>query len=393
MAKRSRRVWRGAVGVALGVGAAVSAGIYGLGAYFARRIVSPAPTEEPLRVLEVNRRRHPHSITLTRGQDAELIGRRYSFLFDEGRGRVKIGLTLRQDRESIERELISIDQGQLMRGVKGRLSGWWYSSPEEIPGRHENITIETEVGFVPAWLFEPSKDAAAPTASEPADFAIHVHGRGGSREETLRGVQVFSELGWRSIVITYRNDPGAPSSPDGRYGLGTTEWRDVDAAIRDATSRGAKRVVLVGWSMGATAVLIAARESVHRSVISALVLESPAVSWPDIIDHHGRLSRVPAPSRRIGLRSIMTGAQLTGLDEGIPIQLLTPEVFAATLEHPTLIFASDGDTFVPQEPAYELARLRPDLVTLDRFDEGEHVKLWNVDPERWERSLRGFLAE
>lgn len=383
MGKQQRQGFGRLVGALAVLTAVAGAGLTAFGHYFARRIVTPEAAEEPLRVLEVNRKRRPHSLTLARGTDADLPGRQYSFLFDGGTGHARIGLILRQDARTVERELLSVETGQLSAGSRGRVTGWWFSDPRQLDIEWTNVVIETDIGPMPAWLF-------GPTVHE--QYAIHVHGRAGAREETLRGVRTLARMGFSNLVISYRNDPGVPPSSDGRYGLGTSEWRDVDAAIREAVSRGAQRIVLVGWSMGATAVLIAARESEHRDRISELILESPAISWPEIIEHHGRRSRVPSVSRRIGIRAMENGSPLTGLGRGIPVNLLTPEVFAATLDQRTLVFASDGDTFVPPEAAYRLAELRPDIVTLERYEQGEHVKLWNVDPRRWERAVHTFLT-
>jgi hypothetical protein len=65
---------------------------------------------------------------------------------------------------------------------------------------------------------------------------------------------------------------------------------------------------------------------------------------------------------------------------------------AAELRVPVLMIHSDADEFVPNGPSLELARLRPDLVTLVPWHEGRHTKEWNTDPERWEREVAGFLV-
>src|SRR5699024_2637787 len=66
----------------------------------------------------------------------------------------------------------------------------------------------------------------------------------------LRVIPLLHRLGLTSLTITYRNDTGAPASADRMHHQGLAEWEDTDAAIEYAVRRGARRIVLKGWSMG-----------------------------------------------------------------------------------------------------------------------------------------------
>jgi len=190
--------------------------------------------------------------------------------------------------------------------------------------------------------------------------------------------------------MSYRNDADAPQSADGKYGFGIAESADVEAAIDDAVRGGAKTILLIGWSMGATAVLQAAERSAHRDMIAGLILESPAIDWLDILRHQAKLAKLPSRVAGIGTTLFHKGHRLTGLHLPIAVHELTAERWAATLNVPTLIHVSDADTFVPPAGALRLASLRSDLVTLRRLPEGEHVKLWNLDRAGWEEATAEF---
>ena len=57
------------------------------------------------------------------------------------------------------------------------------------------------------------------------------------------------ELGYRSMIISYRNDPGLPKDPTGIFQYGTTEWKDINGAINEALKY-TDNVILWGTSGG-----------------------------------------------------------------------------------------------------------------------------------------------
>ncbi|MCK2218304.1 hypothetical protein MF672_031605 [Actinomadura sp. ATCC 31491] len=83
-----------------------------------------------------------------------------------------------------------------------------------------------------------------------ATWVVAVHGRNGRRKAELKILPVVHRLALPFLDISYRNDEGAPPSPDGLLHLGDLEWRDLEAALRQAQSMGARRFVLYGTSMG-----------------------------------------------------------------------------------------------------------------------------------------------
>ena len=81
--------------------------------------------------------------------------------------------------------------------------------------------------------------------------------------------------GHRVLAVDFRAKGGSDGAPGA--GLGRYD-RDIVAAVRWARAHGATRVVLVGASMGATAVLSAA----GRVPVDAVVSLSAPAEWPDL---------------------------------------------------------------------------------------------------------------
>ena len=207
---------------------------------------------------------------------------------------------------------------------------------------------------------------------------------------------MFHALGITSLVVSYRNDGEAPRSRAGTYTLGATEWRDVDAAVGFARRRGAKRILLMGWSMGGAIALQLSLNSAHRDAIAGLILESPVVDWR-------ARARVPG-ARRCACRTAVSGLAIGALQSewatpitragsAIPFDRLDVVARAAELRHPILILHSDDDGFVPSDASHDLVAARPDLVDLKVFEVARHTKLWNYDQERWSDSIRSWVAE
>ncbi len=365
----------------LGLALALSAG--SVATAFARGIVTPVRRRhESIRVLGVNTA--GDRITLRPHPDALLPGN-YSFWFAQGGGHTRVGEITGRSETTVTRELIATDFGDIRSARTGRFAGWFYLGPRELGFPYDNVTVATPVGRAPAWLI--------PAERSTDRWVIHVHGRATRRPEALRGVPVFREAGFTSLLISYRNDEEAPPSGDGRYALGDTEWADIDAAIDFAVAGGAKSVVLMGWSMGGAVALQAALRSTHGSVIRAVALDSPVVDWVDTLNYQGDARRLPRPVKRgaIGILGSRWSRLLTGLSVPVDFARLNVLERAQELRVPILLLHSDDDGFVPSSGSRELAAARPDLVTFVPFETARHTKLWNYDRDRWNGAIAEWL--
>jgi len=311
----------------------------------------------------------------------------YSLWFDEDRGHARVGVILAQDEHSVLRRLHGVQRGDLERASHGRWAGWWYLTPADLDLPYLEVNMATDVGSAPAWRI----DAQAPGDA----WVIQVHGRAVTRSEGLRAVTVFREAGYHCLLISYRNDGDAPPSHDGRSALGDEEWRDVEAAIEYARREGARRIVLMGWSMGGATVLQCVMRSPLASHVDAVVLDSPVVDWLSVLRFQAAAAGLPSAVRDVALAMLSSdrGSQWVGLNEPIDFDRLDIVARSAELSIPILLLHSDDDGYVPSNGSIALAAARPDVVRLERFAVARHTKLWNYDPDRWERAIRTWLSD
>ncbi|MBA8816085.1 alpha-beta hydrolase superfamily lysophospholipase [Microbacterium halimionae] len=348
----------------------------------ARLVVTPAARRADLKILALDT--SAQTITVSRTPDTALPGR-YG-LFTVGTEQyVKIGTVLAEDEKTVTRKLLTHIGAHARLAPDAAFSGWYFDRPEQLHLPYVSELIGSAVGPCPAWLF-PSP--------EPSDtWCIQVHGRGTTRAECLRAVPLFHAQGINTLVVSYRNDGEAPRSRTGTYALGATEWRDVDAAVGFARRRGAQRIILMGWSMGGAIALQLALTSAHRDRISGIILDSPVIDWRVVLNYQAAQLGLPRVVRDLAIETLSSewGTVITRTGAPIPFDRLDVVSRADQLQHPVLILHSDDDGFVPSDASHDLASARPDLVEMNVFDTARHTKLWNYDPERWEKTIRSWV--
>ncbi|TYC96602.1 alpha/beta hydrolase [Arthrobacter echini] len=274
------------------------------------------------------------------------------------------------------RYVVRGDVGRVAADQRGQLSGFMGKTPMDFGLLYKDV----DIGGRPAWEI-PTKSPS------PGAWVIHVHGLGSSRQQCLRGVSVFEQLGFTSLVATYRTSLDLGDQAARRSTLGTTEWSDVAAAAAYATSRGASEVLFVGWSLGASIALHAAREAPTIPTVGA-VLVSPALDWETIIDARLKKRRLPAwlcgwtismfnvfrwpPSPKINLRHL-PGSSAT-YDPGFP----------------TLVFHGSADTSVPVNSSRSFAARNPTRASYVEFDHAHHTLEWNSAPAQWEQAVQDW---
>lgn len=391
--------WSSLAAVSGVVAGSVAAGaVSGLAGVFARTVVTPVKTPaEDLEILAVVHGETGQEIILPATEETTVPGT-YSLVFDGGASVARIGAVTSFDPRdgTVQRQIEQVYSGDITRAVRGRWTGFVYPDPRAAGYETEDVKIPVENGSAPAWLVrpEPLREGSRRRPGEGA-WAVMVHGRGTKRTEGIRAVSTARSLGMTSLMISYRNDGDAPAAQDGRYGLGTTEWQDVEAAVAYALEQGATEVVLFGWSMGGAVCLqLVDRSELAASAVAAMVLDGPVINWIEVLAHQAKANRLPEASGRLGqwLMSNKAGRWATGLAAPLDLKAMNWVARAEQLRVPTLILHSEDDDFVPLGPSVELAAKAPQLVSFVRFRQARHTREWNVDPEKWHRAVSIWLS-
>ncbi len=360
----------------------------GLGSYFVRQILTPTRPREDETIVAVD----AGTVTFKRTPGSGAPGR-YGLHWDAMAGHARVGEITAQDNTLVTRRLLRVDNGELHPG-RARLNSYFFPQPSVHDGTElYDVTYDGPIGPMAAWASAADTGANELGVDKGDIWAVLVHGRGASRAETLRAVPLLRDIGLEILIPTYRNDPDAPASADGRYHLGLSEWRDVEGALDYAVNRGARQIVLFGWSMGGAIVLQLLAHSAHADRVVAVVLDAPVVSWRQVIDYHAGLHRVPLSLSHTGQRLIgqAWSKSFGGVSVPLPITHTDWISRADDLHVPTLLIHSEDDDFVPYGPSSDLARARPDVIQFETWQDALHCREWNVDPVRWRRVVEEFV--
>jgi pimeloyl-ACP methyl ester carboxylesterase len=315
----------------------------------------------------------PGRVVLERSEQSERPG---VYGLEWQAGHAIAGPVLKEDEETVTRELREVD-GYLAPGTEVAIDPTVYvGDPSQALGLPSStVAIRGELGPMPAWRI-PGRGRT---------WAIVVHGINSNPETGLRIAPTLRRAGLPTLLVTYRDDLGAPPSPDGFHHMGLTEWRDLAAAARYALAHGARRLVLVGYSMGGAIVSQFMQRSPLADRVAGLVLDAPALDWQAILAFNATEMGFPAFASLPVEWAI--GARIDADWESLDA-LRHPDAF----QLPILLFHGTEDDLVPISTSDEFAALLPRRVTYFRVPAAGHTQGWNVDPQLYERRLSAFLG-
>lgn len=302
-----------------------------------------------------------------------------------GEIRAVSGLEVTRDFDLVSGVTPQVCNGSLETCKPVDIEGWAFETdPGDVDLAFEEVSFDAPLGTLGAWQV---------AADGGTTWAIHVHGWRASRREAIRSLPAFSEAGVTSLVIDYRNDPGAPADPSDLYRFGRTEWEDVEAAVRFALDQGASDVVLVGYSTGAAAHASFMENSRLADHVRALVFDAPNVSMGDVVKNAA--SDMTLPGTPIPVPGSLTWVAMVMADMRFDVDWDAVNYVPRAgefLNKPTLIFHGTDDGRVPVAVSRALAEASSQ-VTLVETEGADHVTSWNVDPYGYSETLVQFLAD
>jgi pimeloyl-ACP methyl ester carboxylesterase len=315
----------------------------------------------------------PGRIVLARSEDSERPG---VYGLDWTGGHAIAGAVVADGADTVTRRLLAV-RGYLAPEMDVGIEANAYAGdPGEAFGLpFSDVSVPDELGPMPAWSIPGRGDT----------WAIVVHGINGTPQVGLRVVPTLHRARLPTMLITYREDLGAPPSPDGFHHMGLTEWRDLDAAARYALAHGARHLILAGYSMGGAIVAQFMQHSPRASRVVGLVLDAPALNWKRILEFNA--TRMGLPGFSALPVEWVIGARIDADWEGLDALQHTED-----FQLPILLFHGTDDEVVPIATSDEFAAELPRWVTYYRAPEAGHVEAWNVAPRLYERRLATFLA-
>ncbi len=252
-------------------------------------------------------------------------------------------------------------------------------TPKSVSGLdYETIYYQSDLGEFPAYL----------TKDGDVGIVIFVHGfRGDYSREVFAKMRAgeIVDMGYRSMIISYRNDKGLPKDPSGIFQYGTTEWKDIDGAI-DRALEFTDNVVLWGTSGGGGPISSWLGNVGDKTKVKGIIYEAPVINFWESVEVNGAARYPWVPQQLFGYFKIFTEIRY-----GIDFEDMNFTDNVINSDIPVLLFHGDDDEWVPVEMSDLIAENRDTNFTYIRYENVGHVTSWNADPDNYVYQLDAFF--
>ena len=317
-------------------------------------------------------------------------------------GDAVVGNIISTEGVIVERELINLNgtivEGDRIRGTslvvrdnKGEYkilgtSSWSGQAAEGVytPKSVSNLDYETiyyqsDLGEFPAYL----------TNEGDIGIVIFVHGfRGDYSREVFAKMRAgeIVDMGYRSMIISYRNDKGLPKDPSGIFQYGTTEWEDIDGAI-DKALEYTDNVVLWGTSGGGGPISSWLGNVGDKSKVKGIIYEAPVINFWESVKVNGAARYPWVPQQLFSYFKLVTEIRYS-----IDFDNMNFTDSVINSDIPVLLFHGDDDEWVPVEMSDLIAESRDTNLTYIRYEKVSHVTCWKADSYKYVYQLDLFLS-
>jgi pimeloyl-ACP methyl ester carboxylesterase len=268
------------------------------------------------------------------------------------------------------------DPAQLSSGEKIKALLLGVSNPRPVnthlPERpYETISIPSGKLQLEAWLIP---------ADSPRGTVILFHGYGSEKSGMLLRAEQFLQLGYSTLLVDF---PGSGGSDGMQTTIGFKEAGCVTDCYNYMRDKGEKRIVLMGSSMGAAAVMKAVSEQSLQP--EAVVLECPFGTMYGTVCARFRTMHVP----RVPMAGLLTfwGGVLNGFwafDHN-------PQDYATGIHCPSLMLYGGMDDKVSAAETQGIYEGLAGVKQLKTFPHAGHDNCLLLYAEDWQQTVKGFL--
>jgi pimeloyl-ACP methyl ester carboxylesterase len=219
---------------------------------------------------------------------------------------------------------------------------------------------------------------------------VVVHGRGGDRQDSAFGrtVEIGAALARRGHPVLLFDLRGSGRSGGTRSTLGAHEVRDVGGAIDYLAGRGlaGEGVVLLGYSMGGSTALLAARDDPR---VRAVVEDSGYAELGDIVARRVPLESGLPPFFTPGV--VLMAWPLIGAN-AYAIRPVEAAPVLAARGVPLLVIHGEADDFIPVAHGRRIAAAYGPAAATYFVPGAEHTGGYRDGPATYLARLEDFLA-
>ncbi|MCX5777041.1 MAG: alpha/beta fold hydrolase [Candidatus Firestonebacteria bacterium] len=211
---------------------------------------------------------------------------------------------------------------------------------------------------------------------------ILCHGLGADKSDMLNYIPFLYKKGYSLLAFDFRGHGG---SKEKCTSLGYNEVKDLLAAVEFAKNKGAKRIGVIGRSMGAAACIRTAEVSPD---ILAVVADSSFARLELMIRHYAR------KFYHIPYFPLVPMAELTAkLRTGFKYETVNPVESVSRTKTPLLIFHGEADKNISPANAQMIYDASPGPKKLILVKGADHLEAFSTDQLNYEKEVLAFFGK